>query len=64
MQNLIVLAFRKRLKNRGYTKVSILQIKNSKSPAERYLIRAVEPLAGTLVERKCGLAYMSEAFRF
>lgn len=64
MQNRIVLAFRKRLKKRGYRDVSIVQIKYYGLFYGDYLVRAVEPLAGTLVERKCDLDYMYRAFRF
>lgn len=43
MQHRILLAFRKRLKNRGYTEISIYQ---SKFHPQNYIVRVREPNRG------------------
>lgn len=66
MQNHIILAFRKRLKKRGYTDISVFQVKHplTRRFTGNYLVRAVEPLSGVAVSRECTLEYMDYAFRF
>lgn len=66
MQNCIILAFRKRLKKRGYTDISVFQVKHplTRRFTGNYLVRAVEPLSGVAVSRECTLEYMDHAFRF
>lgn len=60
MQRTIVMAFRKRLKKRGYSEVSIVKIKDSSS----YKVKAIEPLAGVFVEVEYSEVEMSHAFHF
>lgn len=60
MQNLVVLAFRKRLKKRGYLNISIHKVKGS----DEYTVTAVEPLAGVQVSRRLDLFDMNQGFRF
>ena len=66
MQNCIILAFRMRLKKRGYADISIFQVKHplTRRFTGNYLVRAVEPLSGISVTRECSLEYMDHAFRF
>ena len=66
MQNHVILAFRKRLRKRGYTDISIFQVKHplTRRFTGNYLVRAVEPLSGISVTRECSLEYMDHAFRF
>lgn len=47
MQNIVVMAFRKRLKNLGYKNISIRRDKDGE-----YSITAAEPLAGFIVSCK------------
>lgn len=54
------MAFRKRLKKRGYSEVSIRKSKDS----NEYNVSAYEPLAHTLVSRKCSFEFMLQSFRF
>ena len=66
MQNRVILAFRKRLRKRGYTDISVFQVKHplTRVFTGKYLVRAVEPLSGISVTRECSLDYMDHAFRF
>lgn len=60
MQNTTIMAFRKRLKKRGYVDVSIKKLKDS----DLYLVTAVEPLAKIQVSRECSIVFMYNKFRF
>jgi len=61
MQNSVVMAFRKRMKSHGYTKIEI----NQKRPFNGvYRIRAVEPLSSTIVSCDYTILQMQHAFRF
>jgi len=60
MQQPTVMAFRKRLKKRGYTKISIKRIKKTGN----FMVTAVEPLAGVVVSREYSLVEMYNTFRF
>lgn len=60
MQNVVILAFRKRLKKRGYSNVSICKVKDS----ENYLVTAIEPLAGIQVSCEYDIFAMRDGFRF
>ena len=66
MQPAEVLAFRKRLKKRGYKDVSIsLHVDPATHRYDgKYLVCAREPLAGILVNRVCTVEFMHNAFRF
>lgn len=55
-----IMAFRKRLKKRGYTDVSIRKIKDT----ELYLVTGVEPLASSVISRECSVSFMVNSFRF
>lgn len=61
MQDIIVMAFRKRLKKRGYRDVSIRRLKDEEK--EIYLVTAVEPLGDTLISSKYGIMKMYHTFR-
>lgn len=58
-QDVVVMAFRKRLKKRGYTDISICW--NEKK--RQYLITAVDPLAGKPVRVYRPLGWMAGAMR-
>lgn len=57
-QHVIVMAFRKRLRLRGYIQISIKRLRS-----ELYLVSAVEPLAGFGVQLEMSLLDMDNAFR-
>ena len=57
-QNCVVMAFRKRLKLRGYTDISICI-----SGSDGYLISAVEPLSGKRVSVVRDIGFMVDSFR-
>lgn len=57
-QNNIIMAFRKRLKKRGYRDISI-RFKGS----GLYVISAIEPLSEERVRVERGVVFMSHAFR-
>lgn len=59
MQNNIVMAFRKRLKKRGYENISIYKYPRGNI----YDIRAIEPLGGTPVKVDRSLEWMYHSFR-
>lgn len=58
MQIPLVMAFRKRLKNRCYTNISIYKLN-----INEYLVRAIDPLAKTRVERIYSLGEMNKLFK-
>lgn len=60
MQNPVIMAFRKRLKKRGYKDVSIKFNKES----GLYVISALEPLANTLINVEYSIDRMFRSFRF
>ena len=60
LQNTVIMAFRKRLKKRGYSNVSIKKNKGSND----YIVSGYEPLAHFLVSRKCSFEFMLHSFRF
>lgn len=60
MQSSFIMAFRKRLKKRGYTDVSIRKIKDE----DFYLVIGTEPLSGAVISRKCSYDFLLNAFRF
>lgn len=60
MQNVHILAFRKRLKKRGYTNISIKKKKDS----DLYIVSAVEPLAKVDIVTSYSIYDMSKSFRF
>lgn len=66
MQPVTVLAFRKRLKKRGYKEISItLNVDPVTHRYDgKYLVCAREPLAGVFVNRVCSIEFMHNAFRF
>ena len=64
MQNHEVMAFRKRLKKRGYTKVSIFKDYENGRPNGYYEVHANEPLAKTRVVVKLTPYEMYHMFRF
>jgi hypothetical protein len=62
MQPTYVMAYRKRLKKRGYSNVSIKRVVRSKDDA--YLVTAVEPLSGQRVQQIVDAVIMHNSFRF
>ena len=60
MQPTYVMAFRKRLKKRGYTDIKIYRAVYSQ---DIYLVSAIEPLAGFGVQRECTIEFMHQAFK-
>lgn len=60
-----VMAFRKRLKKRGYTGIHILKLppEPEKRPYDLYLVQAVEPLAGMGVRVEMDIVDMFHAFQ-
>lgn len=60
MQHRILLAFRKRLKNRGYTNISICR---SKTIQDNYIVTAREPLANVKVSIEYSLSTFSHLMR-
>ncbi len=60
MQHRILLAFRKRLKNRGYTEISIYQ---SKFYPQNYIVRAREPLSNQFITCEYPLLKFNELMR-
>lgn len=61
MQPNYVLAFRKRLYNRGYRDIKIYRVKCSQDVL--YNVSACEPLAGVYVSRNCDIDYLLNSFR-
>ncbi len=61
MQIPVVMAFRKRLKKRGYIDVSIYKEKGEEN---LYKITAVEPLAKTVIVKLATIEYMFNSFKF
>lgn len=62
-QNRIVMAFRKRLKKRGYSGVRIEKLPMPTGKPERYLVQALEPLAGFGVQVEMSLHDMASSMR-
>ena len=60
MQVTTVMAFRKRLKNRGYADISIKKVKDKNN---YYVISAVEPLAKVTVSVEYYVGQMNSSFR-
>lgn len=60
MQHRILLAFRKRLKNRGYTEISIYQ---SKFHPQNYIVMAREPLSNQFITCEYPLLKFNELMR-
>jgi hypothetical protein len=60
MQSVAIMAFRKRLKKRGYVSISIKRKKESQS----YIVKAVEPLGRLNVCCEYTVEGMYHAFRF
>ncbi len=60
-QSCTVMAFRKRLKSYGYKDIEITKIKGYYP--ERYKVRAIEPLAKTLIETEYTAAEMHNSFK-
>jgi len=60
MQDTVIMAFRKRLKKRGYTEISIKKIKDSAN----YIVTAIEPLARLEVSIEYPIVGMHHSFRF
>lgn len=60
MQNNVVMAFRKRAKNRGYTEIQIYRVENER---DLYLISAVEPLFHRVISGKMSLLEMHYCWR-
>lgn len=61
MQHRILLAFRKRLKNRGYTEISIYQSKFH--PQNYYIVRVREPLSNQFITCEYPLLKFNELMR-
>ncbi len=64
-QSTDVMAFRKRLKSKGYKDISIIyQAEESKKVTQRiYSVTAREPLAGVIVRRQCSEIEMHFMFK-
>lgn len=64
-QSTIIMAFRKRLKNAGYTGISIVYLaeETAKATQPQYSVTAREPLAGEMVRRQCSEIEMYHMFR-
>lgn len=62
MQPAYVMAYRKRLKKRGYSNINIKRVIRSK--ADAYLVTAVEPLSGQQVKQIVNAVIMHNSFRF
>jgi hypothetical protein len=62
MQLPVIMAFRKRLKNWGYTEISIKRV--DKNNAQNYTVKAVEPLSGTTVSCEKNIVSMHHLFRY
>lgn len=60
MQKPVIMAFRKRLKKRGYTDISICKERDS----DEYVVNAAEPLAHVVVTCKYTIVAMYNSFRF
>ena len=61
MQSPIVMSFRKRLKKRGYTDISIKGV--TVHNKYEYIVSAIEPLAKTRVSREYSLIAMDNSFK-
>lgn len=64
MQSITVMAFRKRLKIRGYSDISISRVYEDGRYIDRYVITAFEPLAGSGVTTEMSELEMYYAMRF
>lgn len=63
-QALEVMAFRKRLKKRGYTDIKIEKLPpDPEKPVDLYLVQALEPLAGMGVQVEMTLVDMYHAMK-
>lgn len=65
-QNTTVMAFRKRLKKRGYEEISIKSYKGEENKVISeilFMVTAIEPLSGNRVCRLCGYEFMNDSFR-
>lgn len=60
MQQVTIMAFRKRLKKRGYTEISIYRDKET----GLYIVKAKEPLANAIVSCEYSIVAMYHAMRF
>lgn len=58
MQNSVLLAFRKRCKNRGYTNIHITKFNET-----TYVVSAVEPLSKTTVQAIYDISTFNSLFR-
>ncbi len=61
MQSPIVMAFRKRLKKRGYTEISIKMIKEDN---QSYIVSAIEPLAHQKIIATYSIIGMCNSFKW
>lgn len=62
-QDVIVMAFRKRLKKRGYTGIRIEKLPTPPGEVGLYLVQALEPLAGFGVQVEMTLHAMISSMR-
>jgi hypothetical protein len=60
VQPAYVMAFRKRMKKRGYKNITIKYRKDKKM----YVVSGDEPLSGCRVIRECGYDFICNGFRF
>ena len=60
VQPAYVMAFRKRMKKRGYKNISIKYRKDLKM----YVVSGDEPLCGVRVVKYCGIDFLCNGFRF
>lgn len=65
MQDCVVMAFRKRLRFRGYSDISICIARDNddKRMLDKYVVQAVEPLAGVLISALYSKEKMHNSFR-
>lgn len=63
MQPTYIMAFRKRLYNRGYRDISIKHLKKDGVFIDQYRILARDPLSENFVERVCSSSYFQFAMR-
>lgn len=65
MQCPVLLAFRKRLSNRGYTDIHIRRAvdDDGKIKPDRYVVTAVEPLSETVVSVEYSVIHLANMFR-
>lgn len=62
-QSTTVMAFRKRLKNHGYTNISIKEQRGYFAKPDTYNIRAIEPLGKTIIKVEYTITEMHHSFR-